>query len=225
MYQKKKLQRIVTVVLLLVLCSSTRAENITEEPLPYQEAPHMFVGLQGGMQTTFSKDYNNTQLITPTASVNFGAFFTPVIGARLHVNGMWNKGGYKESEVNFKYNYKYTTINIDMMINLVNLICNRTYSSVNVYFINGFGLNMAWCNNEANAHKDVLPLAYSNTCFSHNIRLGIMLDYNIAKNFSVNLEVDGNSLRDCYNSILSNHADWQLTAQLGLSYKFGYKKK
>ena len=225
MYQKKKLQHIVIVILLLALCSSARAENTTEEPPLYQEAPYMFVGLQGGVQTTFSKGYDNTQLITPTTSINFGAFFTPNIGTRLHINGLWNKGGYKENDDNFKYNYKYTIINIDMMINLVNLIFKRTYSSVNVYFINGFGLNIAWCNNEAYAHKDILPLAYSNTCFSHNIRLGFMLDYNITKNFSVNLEVDGNSLSDRYNSKLSNHADWQLTAQLGLLYKFGYKKK
>ncbi|MBR4643721.1 MAG: hypothetical protein IKO73_00975 [Bacteroidaceae bacterium] len=224
MCQKKNLQRIVHVIILLVLCSSIRAENTAEESPRHQTYPYMFLGIQGGMQTTFSKGYSTAQLITPTASVSFGAFFTPYVGTRLHVNGIWDKGGYAGNGVDFQYHYKYSTINLDMMINLVNLICRRTYSAMNVYFINGFGLNMAWGNGDACTHKDVLPYAYENTCFSHNIRLGLMVDYNFAKNFCINIEIDGNNLRDRFNSKLSNHSDWQLTAQLGVAYKFGHKK-
>lgn len=210
---------------MLGLCVSAMAENTSDDGLDYKPAPYMFVGLQGGAQTTFSKNYNNLNLITPTASVSFGAFFTPVVGARLHVNGLWNKGGYDENGLDFKYDYKYITTNLDLMINLVNLFAKRDYSKWNVYLITGFGLNTAWDNGEAYACKQVLPLAYNNTRFSHNIRIGSMLDYNIAKHWSVNLEVSANSLNDRYNSKLSNHDDWQLTAQLGVAYKFGYKKK
>ncbi len=224
MYQKKKLKHIITTFFLLVICLSNRAENTAEEPPCHQAYPYMFAGIQGGIQTTLSKGYSNARLITPTASICFGAFFSSYMGARLHVNGLWNQGGYDENGLNFKYNYKYSTINLDMMINLVNLICRRAYSPVNVYFINGFGLNMAWDNDDAYAHKDVLPYAYNSTSFSHNIRIGLMIDYNIAKDISVNLEINGNNLGDRYNSKLSNHTDWQLTAQLGLAYKFGYKK-
>jgi outer membrane protein OmpA-like peptidoglycan-associated protein len=210
---------------MLGLCVSAMAENTSDDGLDYKPAPYMFVGLQGGAQTTFSKNYNNLNLITPTASVSFGAFFTPVVGARLHVNGLWNKGGYDENGLDFKYDYKYITTNLDLMINLVNLFAKRDYSKWNVYLITGFGLNTAWDNGDAYAFKQVLPLAYNNTRFSHNIRIGSMLDYNIAKHWSVNLEVSANSLSDRYNSKLSNHDDWQLTAQLGVAYKFGYKKK
>jgi hypothetical protein len=224
MSQKKIIKRFVTATLLFVLCSSAKAENLAEDSLHYKTAPYMFAAIQGGMQTTFTKNYSNPQLITPTASISVGAFLTPVVGTRLHVNGVWNKGGYNADGLNFKYNYKYCTINLDMMINLVNLIARRSYSPVNVYFINGFGLNMAWDNEEAYAHKDVLPYAYNNTCFSFNVRLGLMADYNISKNLCVSLEVDGNNLGDRFNSKLSNHTDWQLTAQLGIAYKFGYKK-
>ena len=224
MRQKKRFKRIAIIVLLFGLCSSTRAENTAKESPHQQTAPYMFAGIQGGIQTTFSKGYSNARLITPSASFCFGAFFTPIMGARLHVNGFWNKGGYDENGLNFRYKYKYTTINLDMIINLMNLICRRAYSPVNVYFINGFGLNMAWDNGEAYAHKDVLPYAYNSTSFSHNIRIGLMIDYNITKDFCVNLEISGNNLGDRYNSKLSNHTDWQLTAQLGTAYKFGYKK-
>ncbi len=220
MYQKKELKHIITTFLLLVFCLSVRAENSAEESPRHQGYPYMFVGIQGGLQTTFTKGYSSSQLITPTASVSFGAFFTPKMGARLHFNGLWNQGGYDENGLNFKYNYKYTTINLDIMVNLVNLILRRKYSVVNIYFINGFGLNMAWDNDDAYAHQDVLPYAYNNTNYSHNIRLGLMVDYNITKNFCINLEVSGNSLDDRFNSKQSNHKDWQLTAQLGVAYKF-----
>lgn len=224
MYQIMQFRRIILVLFSLVLCSFSKAENTVEESPQNKTAPYMFAGIQGGMQTTFSKGYSNARLITPTASICFGAFFSSYMGARLHVNGLWNQGGYNENGLDFKYKYKYTTINLDMMINLVNLICRRAYSLVNVYFINGFGLNMAWDNDDAYAHKDVLPYAYNSTSFSHNIRIGLMIDYNITKDISINLEINGNNLGDRYNSKLSNHTDWQLTAQLGLAYKFGYKK-
>ena len=216
---------IFAVAFLLGLSTSAMAEGITADGLDYKPTPYMFVGVQGGVQTTFGKNYDNAKLVTPTASLSLGAFFTPVIGTRLHVNGVWNKGGYGEGVEEFKYEYKYITTDIDLMVNLVNLISRKCYSPLNVYLIGGFGLNTAWCNGDAYGHKDVLPLAYTGTRFHHNVRVGAMVDYNISKHFSVNLEVDGNSLGDRYNSKLSNHDDWQLTAQLGVAYKFGYKKK
>lgn len=220
-----KIKFLSAAILMIGLCVPAMAEDTTNDGLDFKPAPYMFVGVQGGAQTTFCKNYNNLKLITPTASVSFGAFFTPVVGARLHVNGAWNKGGYNENGLDFKYDYKYITTDIDLMVNLVNLIAKRCYSPLNVYLITGFGLNTAWGNDDAYAAKSVLPLAYNGTRFSHNIRVGAMLDYNITKNFSVNLEIDGNSLSDRYNSKLTNRDDWQLTLQLGAAYKFGYKKK
>ena len=220
-----KCKFIAAATLMLGLCVSAMAENTPDDGLDYKPAPYMFVGLQGGAQTTFSKGYNNFKLITPTASVSFGAFFTPIVGARLHVNGIWNKGGYDENGLEFKYNYKYLTTNLDLLLNLTNLITQRNYSKWNIYLLTGFGLNTAWGNGDAYAHKQELPLAYDNTRFSHNIRVGAMLDYNIAKHWSVNLEVSANSLSDRYNSKLTGHDDWQMTARVGVAYKFGYKKK
>ena len=83
----KKLFLLAAVALSLSLTAQAKGGDIDYKPTPY-----MFVGIQGGAQTTFT-DYDQLKLITPTASVSFGAFFTPVVGARLHVNGIWNKGG------------------------------------------------------------------------------------------------------------------------------------
>ena len=160
-------------------------------------------------------------MITPTASFSFGSFFNPIVGARLHFNGIWNKGGYDD----FKYDYKYLTSNLDLMINLVTLFGKKNYYPLNVYLIGGIGLNYAWDNDDAYDHRNKLELAYKKNQLSHNARVGAQLDYNISKHFSVNLEVAANSLGDRYNSKRSNRDDWQLTAQLGVAYKFGVPHK
>ncbi len=186
--------------------------------------PQLFFGVQGGGQTTLTQ-YNNWKLITPTASFSFGSFFTPVVGARLHFNGIWNKGGYYDDTEDFKYRYKYLTTNLDLMVNLVTLLGKKNYYPLNVYLIGGLGMNYAWDNGEAFARSDKMPLAYDGCRFGHNARIGAQLDCNLSKHVSVNLEFSANNLRDIYNSRMSGKGDWQLTAQLGVAYKFAAKRK
>ncbi len=217
----------------LLSATTAFAQDTTDDGLDYKPYPYVFVGLQGGAQTTFT-DYNNLKLVTPTASISVGSFFTPVVGARLHFNGIWNKGGIKLTEgangqeyklLDEKYDYKYLTSDLDLMINLVTLFGRKSYYPLNVYLIGGIGLNYAWDNDDAYALRTFMPKAYKDDRFSHNARVGAQLDWNVAKHVSVNLEVDANSLSDRYNSKTNNRDDWQLTAQLGVAFKFGYKKK
>lgn len=189
----------------------------------YKPFPHMFVGIQGGAQTTFT-NYDNSKLITPISAVSFGGWFTPVVGSRLHVSGIWNKGGYEGAAGNFKYDYKYATTDLDLMLNLVTLFGRKDYYPVNLYLIGGIGLNYAWDNGDAYAHKAQMPRAYKDDFFSHNARVGAQLDINLHKNVALNLEVDANSLGDRFNSKCNSGDDWQLTASVGLAFKFGYKK-
>lgn len=202
---------------------SMAQESGTKEK-DYKPFPHMFVGIQGGAQTTFT-NYDNSKLITPISAVSFGGWFTPVVGSRLHVSGIWNKGGYEGAAGDFKYDYKYATTDLDLMLNLVTLFGRKDYYPVNLYLIGGIGLNYAWDNGDAYAHKAQMPRAYKDDFFSHNARVGAQLDINLHKNVSLNLEVDANSLGDRFNSKCNSGDDWQLTASLGLAFKFGYKKK
>ena len=223
----KQLKFFFAVALLAVSMTATAQE--ANDGKDYKPFPHMFVGIQGGAQTTFT-NYDQLKLITPTASVYFGGWFTSVVGARLHVNGIWNKGGFDGLDVNsnpldFKYDYKYVTTNVDLLLNLCTLFGRKDYYPVNVYLIGGVGLNYAWDNDDAYTHRDVMPLAWKDDRLNHNGRIGAMLDINLAKHWSLNLEVDANSLSDRYNSKIADKDDWSLTAQLGLTYKFGFKKK
>ncbi len=222
-----KLKRIFA-TLALAACIVAPA-SAGEEDLDYKPFPYMFVGLQGGVQTTLT-NYDNSKLFTPTASVSFGAWFTPIIGARLHVNGIWNKGGIEDEDLGLdeKYDYKYVTTDIDLMLNLVTLFGKKNYYPVNLYLIGGIGLNVAWDNDDAlaiNNSTTLMPFAWEDTKLSHNARVGLQLDWNVCKHMSINLEVDANSLKDRYNSKTCCKDDWSLTAQLGLAFKFGYKKK
>ena len=204
--------------------ATASAQDAADDGLDYKPFPHVFVGVQGGGQTTFT-DYNNLKLITPTASLSVGSFFTPVVGARLHFNGLWNKGAFKEGAIDQKYDYKYLTSDLDLMINLVTLFGKKNYYPLNLYLIGGIGLNYAWDNDDAYAMKALMPMAYKKDRFSHNGRIGAQLDWNLHKNVSLNFEVDANSLSDRYNSKVNNTDDWSLTAQIGLAFKFGFKKK
>ena len=206
---------------LAISALTTANAQSAAEQLDYKPAPYMFVGIQGGAQTTFT-NYDQMKLITPTASVSFGAFFTPAVGARLHVNGMWNKGGI---DPNFTYKYKYVTTDLDLLLNLCTLFGKQNYYPLNVYLIGGIGLNYAWDNDDLVNSAFKPTMAWEKNRFSHNARVGAMLDYNFCKHWSVNLEVSANSLSDRFNSKTSAKDDWMLTAQIGLAYKFGFKAK
>jgi hypothetical protein len=54
-----------------------------------------FVEAQGGVQLT-STDAKMDKLITPTAALSFGHYFSPAVGARLHVNAWQAKSGYND---------------------------------------------------------------------------------------------------------------------------------
>ena len=205
------------------IAAPAMAQESSATEKDYKPFPHMFIGIQGGGQTTFT-NYNNAKLITPNAAVSLGGWFTPVVGSRLHVSGMWNKGGFKGGDNDYKYDYKYVTTDLDLMLNLVTLFGRKDYYPVNLYLIGGIGLNYAWDNDDAFVRKTDMPRAYKDDLFSHNARVGAQLDVNLHKNVSLNLEVDANSLGDRFNSKVNGSDDWQLTASLGLAVKIGYKK-
>ncbi len=217
----KQFERIFA-VLALAVCIAAPAVAEEENTRDYKPFPHMFFGVQGGGQTTLT-DYSMGKLITPTASLSFGGWFNSIVGARLHVNGIWNKGGIEAEGLDAKYDYRYVTTDIDVMLNLVTLFGKKNYYPLNLYLIGGIGLNTAWDNGDAQEIPQ-LTNVWDGKKLSHNARVGLQLDYNICKNVSINLEVDANNLNDRYNSKASNRDDWQLTAQLGFAFKFGYKK-
>lgn len=196
-----------------------------ENEKPYLTYPHMFVGLQGGVQTTLN-DCSVFDVMTPTAAVSLGANFNRVVGTRLHVNGAWNQGQLKSG---FKYDYKYITTDLDLLLNVTNLFRKGDDHLFNFIVLGGVGLNTAWANDDLNnaapAVKANLPYLWDGTHLTHNARVGVQFNFNCSKALDFNIEVNANSLGDRYNSKMNNRDDWQITAMAGVAFKFGYKKR
>ena len=184
-----------------------------------------YVEAQGGLQLT-STDAPMDKLFTPTAALSFGHYFTPVVGARLHVNAWQSKSGFVGLDQYYKW--KYVTPDLDLMINLSNLFGSNQSRALNLILLGGVGLNYAWDNDELkalNVAPQRVPLAWEDNRLSHNLRAGLRLETNQSKPLGLSLEVNANSLDDRFNSKVNDADDWQFTAMLGLSYRFGYKGK
>ena len=184
---------------------------------------YSYIEVQGGAQLT-STNAPMDKLITPTAALSFGHYFTPVVGARLHVNAWQSKSGFKALDQYYKW--KYVTPDLDLMINLSNLFSKSTSHALNVILLGGVGLNYAWDNDELkdlNLAPELTPLAWDKNRLNHNLRAGLRLETNVTKPFGLSLEVNANSIDDRFNSKTNDADDWQFTAMLGLSFRFGHK--
>ena len=198
------------------------AQNCCSQKKDY---PYAFVGVQGGAQTTFT-NYKASKLITPIGAVSVGGMFTPVIGARLHVSGINEKGGLKSLDKT--YDYKFVTSDIDLMLNLCNTFAPKKHHVLNAYLIGGFGLGYAWDNDDlhalSNAATENLTLAWKDNRLVHNFRVGMQLEAELCRAVGLNLEVTANNYHDRFNSKLNGKNDWQVQALLGLNFKFGRGK-
>ena len=187
----------------------------------YRPYPHMFFGLNGGAQVSFTH-YDFSKLITPSYGVSFGAYFNPVIGARLHVSGYENKGGIKS--LNETYDFNTVTGSADLLLNVTNMFRSDKDRVFNLILLGGVGLAGAWDNDDFHAlaakAAENYPMAWQDRRLSHNVRLGMQL----AKHFGLNLELAANNRADRINSKTTDRNDWAATASLGLIFKFGQKK-
>jgi len=182
-----------------------------------------YVEAQGGVQLT-STNAPMDKLITPTASLSFGHYFTPVVGARLHVNAWQSKAGF--SDIDQYYKWKYVTPDLDLMLNLTNLFSKSSVHPLNVILLGGVGLNYAWDNKELDDLALPItrtPLRWDDNRLTHNLRAGLRFETNQRKPLGLSLELNANSIDDRFNSKTNDADDWQFTAQIGLSYRFGYK--
>ena len=213
---------------LLSLAMATTAAAQEGKEAQTRSYPYFFAGIQGGAQTTFT-NYDATKLITPIGGVNVGAMLAPAVGARLHVSGINNKGGFRYSGQ--KYDYNYAVTDLDLMLNLCRVFAPGKETLMDLYLIGGAGFGVTW-NNDDFKHLAAAALADGNQHlgwddrrFVHNFRVGLQLEANVSKLIGINLEVTANNLQDRFNTKLNGHGDWQLQALIGVNFRFGGKKK
>lgn len=226
-----------TLCTLSVMADEVKTTPADEEAydLGYYPQPYWFIQAQGGIGTTFTSGKNFFKLASPTVSVAFGRMFSPVVGARIHVNAWESKSSLPSIGQTYKFNY--INSNLDVMLNINNIFSKTHNHLVNVYVLGGVGLAYAWKNDDftnlRRSYGGAITEDISNawgegtsrkSLLSHNIRFGTLVDFSITKNWSVGIEADINNLSDRFNSKYKNSNDWMLTAQASVTYKFGYKK-
>lgn len=213
--------------LMAAACSLLVSAAIAQDNEKGTLKSYTYVEAQGGAQLTFT-NAKMDKLVTPTVALSLGHYFSPVVGARLHVNGWQAKSGWSATEQYYKWNY--ITTNADLMLNLTNMFCKDNSHFLNVILLGGIGLTEAWDNDElkalhaADRQLDV-PLAWDKNRLSHNIRAGLRLETNVTKPFGISLEINANSLSDRFNSKTNDKDDWMVTGMLGISYRFGHRYK
>ena len=213
-----KTKNLLVIAVMMVMATATAyAQEDTRDAL----RSYSYVEAQGGAQMTIT-DVSKGKLLTPTGALSFGHYFTPIVGARLHVNGPQAKSGFDDIDQYYKWNY--VTTSADLLVNLTTLMTKSYQNPLNLILVGGLGLNYAWNNDEL---KDLglspskTPLAWKDNRLSHNLRAGLRLETDVTKPLGFSLEVAANSLDDRFNSKTNDQDDWMITAMVGVSYRFG----
>ena len=221
---KKILLSILTAAMLLM----PQAGRAQEAHSAKQWKPYGFVQLQGGMGTTFT-NIDACKLASPTLTAGVGYMAIPELGLRYNINGMWSKGGFRNVED--RYHYNYIDNDFDVLFNLTNLLSKDKMQLFNLYFVAGLGVDYAWNNDIANLDLTGATEDHSNKWgndlvqkdyWGTNFRLGLMGDVRLNSHWNVGAEVDMNPHGDDFNSkFMGRHSrDWMLTAQVSVTYKF-----
>ena len=206
-----------TAVISALTVGAAQAQEDTRDQLK----SFSYVEVQGGLQLT-STNAPMDKLFTPTAALSIGHYFSPVVGARLHVNAWQAKSGFAATDQYYKW--KYVTPDLDLMLNLSNMFGKKQSHALNIILLGGVGLNYAWDNDDLkalNLPADATPLAWDKNRLSHNLRAGLRLETDQTKIVGLSLELNANSLNDRFNSKTNNSDDWMFTAMLGVNVKFG----
>jgi outer membrane protein OmpA-like peptidoglycan-associated protein len=174
-----------------------------------------FIQGQIGGQYTFSEGNNGPasfgDKLSPTAALGVGKFFSPEVGARVQLGG-WTSNNINMSTYK-NYGVKYLNGNVDALFSLTNIFLPyKEDRKFNLIGILGIGYVHGFKNSDENLHatNSIAP------------RVGLQADYRLCKAWSINLEANGNLLRDDFNGISGDNSyDGTLNVLAGVTYRFG----
>lgn len=208
------------VMLAMASVSLTSMAQETEATEKYSVATNSFWSnwfVQGGVQWTafYSSlehgfDTSNSPFksfrTNPQASVAIGKWFTPGLGLRTKVSGIWGKANGDS--------FKYWNAQEQVLFNLSNMLCgynpNRVYNCI-PFAGAGFARNM------------------SSDMYAMGMSIGLLNEFNINKHVAINLELGWNRLEnDFYSEGHANNGprgwdshDNYLYAEVGVTVNLG----
>ena len=231
-----KMKKAILSCLMLVagLTASAQEQKGTTE---YVFEPHWYVQVQPlGVQYTLG-EVGFGDLLSYNVQAAIGRQFTQLWGARLAVNAWQSKGGshYDFNNKDYTWKWNYIAPTIDGTLNLSNLVAGFNPNRIfNLTAFAGIGLNYAWNNGGYDANAQIRqdlnlpataddPLYYAGDWKKFRLlgQFGLIADFKINDNWSINVEVAANTLSDSYNTKRAKNSDWYFNALAGVKYNFG----
>ncbi|SHE51915.1 Outer membrane protein OmpA [Bacteroides luti] len=210
---KKKVLILLFAIAPLGLFAQNTAHGQEKALKQYVFWDNWFIQGQFGAQRTYSEGNKSSSFgdkLSPTAALGVGKFFSPEVGARIQLGG-WTSSNYLNGST---YDVKYLNGNIDALFNLTNIFLSYKENRVfNLIGILGAGYVHGFRNSDENLHatNSVAP------------RIGLQADFRLSNTWSINLEANGNLLRDDFNGQekFGCSYDGTLNVLAGVTYRFG----
>ena len=150
----------------------------------------------------------------PSVAVAIGKWFTPGIGLRTKLQGIWGKTVTDDN--NDGNGNKYWVLNEQVLFNLSNMLCgynpNRVWNFI-PFAGAGFGRSMSY------------------DTYAMDLSVGILNEFRVSRHVAINLELGWNRLEDDMDGVLisanrSANRGWethdnQLYAEVGLTFNLG----
>ena len=244
----KTLRKYASAILLTVFAvvPAMAQDNAEEEKPEYEYTfnPHWF--LQGGIGSQYTLgEVSVYDLSYYNAQIGVGYEFTPSIAARLSINGWKSRAGidtdFAPYDKDYKWDWNYIAPSLDLMVDLTNLIGGfNPERKFGAGVFAGIGANYTFSNKKAEKVKARLVEDYK-TVYDTNVdvsdevmeyvenrrslfwpfRFGTFFDWHINDNWTVDLELQANTLSDQYNSKKTWNTDWYFNGLIGVKYCFG----
>ena len=160
-----------------------------------------------GLARSPFKDFRSN----PGASIAIGKWFTPGIGLRTKLSGIWGKA--VTDDDNYGNCNKYWTLNEHVLFNLSNMLC-------------GYNPNRVW--NFIPFAGAGLTRSMSYNTYAMNYSIGILNTFRVSKHVGINLELGWDRMENDGDGIGAANGDrgWdshdnKLYAEVGLTFNLG----
>lgn len=203
----------------LFLSGSAQQSHNQPENLKYRN--NWFVQGQLGMAYTLSEYYSKasfSDIIAPHFSVAIGKHTSPIMSARLQLEGWQSKNFYLQDNNPHTYSIKYFQINIDRQFNLTTLI-KRELSDYSPFYLTaniGLGYAHGFKNSQMQTKSTNMIVP----------RLGISGNWQLNSLITLNLEMTANFYPDRFNgNVYGKKYDGIINTMVGIKYNLIGKQK
>ena len=180
----------------------------------YLQAGYQYGSFLGGQE--WKKSILKKFHTSPGTAIAIGKQFTPVVGVRLKINGIWGKWTANDEYARF---FRYWHLQVQPTLNLSNLLCG--YKPTRFYTLSLFG-GAGFARN----------MTYNKYAMSWGV--GILNNFRISNRLSVNIEAGWNRLENDFDGVTgtsagtvdAGHRGWDshdniLYAEIGLQVNLG----